>query len=46
MDTMLPIFREAAELLEADEWINTMEKKLCVLRLTEELKTEYADHQL
>jgi hypothetical protein len=25
MDTMPPIFKEAAEPLEADEWINTME---------------------
>ncbi|XP_066375287.1 uncharacterized protein [Miscanthus floridulus] len=46
MDTKPPIFKEAAELLEANEWINTMEKKFCLLRLTETLKTEYVAHQL
>jgi hypothetical protein len=46
MDMRPPIFKEAAEPLEADEWINTMEQKFHVLRLTEELKTEYASHQL
>jgi hypothetical protein len=33
MDTRPPIFKEAAEPLEADEWINTMEQKFRVLRL-------------
>jgi hypothetical protein len=46
MDTEPPIFKEAAEPLEANEWINTMEQKFCVLRLTKVLKTEYASHQL
>jgi hypothetical protein len=46
VDTKPPIFKEAAEPLEADEWINMMEQKFCLLRLTEELKTEYAAHQL
>jgi hypothetical protein len=46
MDTRPPIFKEATEPLEADEWINTMEQKFCVLRLIEELKTEYAAYQL
>jgi hypothetical protein len=46
MDTRPPIFKEAVEPLEADEWINTMEQKFHVLRLIEELKTEYASHQL
>ena len=46
MDTKPPIFKEAAEPLEADEWINTMEQKFYLLRLTEELKIEYAAHQL
>jgi hypothetical protein len=32
--------------LDADEWINTVEQKFHVLRLTEELKTEYASHQM
>jgi hypothetical protein len=46
MDTRPPIFKEAAEPLDAEEWINTMEDKFRVLRLTEVLKTEYAAHQL
>ena len=36
IDTKPPVFKEAVELLEADEWINTMEQKF--LRMTEELK--------
>jgi hypothetical protein len=31
MDTKPPVFKEAIELLEADEWINTMEKKFHLL---------------
>jgi hypothetical protein len=46
MDTRPPIFKEATEPLNAEEWINTMEDKFRVLRLTEVLKTEYAAHQL
>jgi hypothetical protein len=46
MDTKPPIFKEVAEPLDAEEWINTMEDKFQVLRLTEVLKTEYAAHQL
>jgi hypothetical protein len=46
LDTKPPIFKEAAKPLEADEWINTMENKFCLLRLTESLKTKYAAHQL
>jgi hypothetical protein len=46
MDTRPPIFKEAAEPLDTEEWINTMEDKFRVLRLTEVLKTEYAAHQL
>jgi len=46
MDTKPPIFKEAIEPLEADEWINTLEQKFRLLRLTEELKIEYAAHQL
>jgi hypothetical protein len=37
---------EATEPLDAEEWINTMEDKFRVLRLTKVLKTEYAAHQL
>ena len=44
MDTKPPVFKEALEPLEADEWINTMEQKFCLLRMTEELKAEYAAH--
>jgi hypothetical protein len=46
MDTRPPIFKEATEPLDVEEWINTMEDKFHVLRLTEVLKTEYAAHQL
>jgi hypothetical protein len=45
MDTKPPIFKEAVEPFEVDEWINTMEQKFCLLRLTESLKMEYASHQ-
>jgi hypothetical protein len=46
MDTRPPIFKEAKKPLDAEEWINTMEDKFRVLRLTKVLKTEYAAHQL
>jgi hypothetical protein len=46
MDTRPPIFKEAAEPLDAEEWINTMEDKFRVLRMTEVLKIEYAAHLL
>jgi hypothetical protein len=46
MDTRPPIFKEATEPLDAEEWVNTMEDKFRVLRLTEVLKTKYATHQL
>jgi hypothetical protein len=46
MDTNPPVFKEAVEPLEADEWINTMQQKFCLLRMTEELEAEYAVHQL
>jgi hypothetical protein len=46
MDIGPPIFKEAAEPLDAEEWINTMEDKFRVLRMTEVLKMEYAAHQL
>jgi hypothetical protein len=46
MDIRPLIFKEAAEPLDAEEWINTIEDKFCVLRLTEVLKTEYAAHEL
>ena len=37
MDTRPPVFKEATEPLDAEEWINTMEDKFCVLRMTEEI---------
>jgi hypothetical protein len=46
IDTRPPIFKKAAKPLDAEEWINTMEDKFRVLRMTEVLKTEYAAHQL
>ena len=46
MDTKPPIFKEALDTLEADEWINTTEQKFRLLRMTEELKAEYAAHEL
>uniref|UniRef100_UPI0022B65FDB hypothetical protein n=1 Tax=Aeromonas jandaei TaxID=650 RepID=UPI0022B65FDB len=42
LDTRPPIFKEATEPLEAEEWLHTMEQKFQLLRLTEELKAEYA----
>jgi len=46
MDTKPLVFKEALEPLEADEWINTIEQKFHLLRMTEELKAECASHQL
>jgi hypothetical protein len=46
MDTRPSIFKEAVEPLEANEWINTMEQKFRLLRLLDNLKIEYAAHQL
>ena len=45
-DTKPPLYKEAVEPLEADEWLNTLEQKFHLLRVTEELKAEYAAHQL
>ena len=36
----------AEEPLQADEWLNTIEQKFRLLRVTEHLKAEYASHQL
>jgi len=46
IDTKPPVFKEALEPLKADDWINTMEQKFRLLHMTEELKAEYAAHQL
>jgi hypothetical protein len=43
-DTKPPLFKEAEEPLQANEWLNTIEQKFHLLRLTDELKTEYASH--
>jgi len=45
-DTKPPVFKEAVEPLEANEWLNTLEQKFRLLRVTKELKAEYAAHQL
>ena len=45
-DTKTPIFKVAEEPLQADEWLNTIEQKFHLLRVTEHLKAEYASHQL
>jgi hypothetical protein len=44
MDTNPPIFKEADEPLHADEWLNTIEQKFRLLRLTEGMKVEYVSH--
>ena len=46
LDTKPPIFKVAEEPLQADEWLNTIEQKFRLLRVTEHLKAEYASHQL
>ena len=46
LDTKPPIFKVAEELLQVDEWLNTIEQKFCLLRVTEQQKVEYASHQL
>ena len=46
LDMKPPIFKEAEEPLQANEWLNTLEQKFHLLRLIEVLKTKYASHQL
>jgi arylsulfatase A-like enzyme len=46
LDTEPPIFREAEEPLQADEWLNTIEQKFYVLKVADYMKTEYASQQL
>jgi hypothetical protein len=41
-----PIFREAEEPLQADEWLSTIEQRFQLLRLFEGLKASYVGHQL
>ena len=44
LDTKPPTFKEADGPLQADEWLNTIEQKFRLLRVTEHLKIEYASH--
>ena len=44
LDTKPPIFKEAEEPLQADEWLNTIEQKFHLLRVTKHMKAEYASH--
>lgn len=46
LDMKPPIFKEAEELLQADEWLNTIEQKFRLLRLIDGLKAKYESHQL
>ena len=45
-DTKPLVFKEAEEPLQAEEWLNTLEHKFYLLRVTEQMKAEYASHQL
>ena len=44
--TKPPPFKEAEEPLQAEEWLNMVEQKFRLLRLTDSLKADYAAHQL
>ena len=46
LDTKHSIFKVAEESLQVDEWLNTIEQKFHLLRVTEHQKAEYASHQL
>jgi hypothetical protein len=46
MDTKPPIFREAEEPLQANEWLSTIEQRFCLLWLTKGMKASYASHEL
>jgi hypothetical protein len=46
LDTEPPIFREVEEPLQADERLNTIEQKFRVLKVADDMKTEYASQQL
>ena len=45
-ETKPPIFKEVENLLQANEWLNTIEQKFHLLRVTEMMKVKYALHQL
>ena len=44
-ETKPPIFKEAEEPLQADEWLNTIEQKFHLLRVTKMMKVKYASQQ-
>ena len=44
LDTKPPIFKVVEESLQADEWLNIIEQKFHLLRVTEHQKVEYASH--
>jgi hypothetical protein len=46
MDTKPPIFREAEEPLQANEWLSTIEQRFRLLRLFDGMKASYVGHQL
>jgi hypothetical protein len=46
LDTEPPIFREAEEPLQADEWLNSIEQKFHLLNVADDMKIEYASQQL
>ena len=46
LDIKPPILKVAEELLQADVWLNTIEQKFHLLRVTEQQKAEYVSHQL
>ena len=41
-----PIFKEAEEPLQAEEWLNTIEQKFHLLRVIDQMKAEYTSHQM
>ena len=45
-DTKPPIFKVAKEPLYLNEWLNTIEQKFHLLRVTKHQKEEYASYQL
>ena len=45
-DTKPPIFKEAEEPLQVDEWLNIIEQKFRLLRVTKHQMAKYVPHQL
>jgi hypothetical protein len=46
ISTKPPIFREAEEPLQADEWLSMIEQRFQLLRLIEGMKASYVGHHL